>query len=405
MAGVLLAFEACFLPFVIRRVPYTEIDWEAYMSEVRGFASGERDYGKLEGATGPLVYPAGFVYLFDLLRRATGDGADVRLAQHIFAALLWVTQLLACAAYISARSVPPIGLAALFASRRVRSVFVLRLFNDGWVAAVSLLGTVLLQRGRFVACVAVFSLAVSIKMSALLLAPGVLAAVVKRATPRDLALGVALGAGLQVALAAPFLAAHPLAYLSRAFELSRTFKQVWSVNWQFLPEPLFVSPRFAILLLGLHFRIISSFAGNGWFADAGGPVRVLEDFWTRTRDQSRALTRALAAPDDDLYLLSTSLLTGVLTARSLHYQFYAWYFHFLPFALLRTTLPPLFALALLAAVEALWNVFPPTPWTSAGLFAAHALILVATWALRAPFPQQVVSKIAQKAKKVGGKRV
>ncbi len=39
--------------------PDTEIDWIAYMQEVGGFLSGERDYALLRGDTGPLVYPAG----------------------------------------------------------------------------------------------------------------------------------------------------------------------------------------------------------------------------------------------------------------------------------------------------------------------------------------------------------
>lgn len=34
----------------------TEIDWEAYMSEVEGFMNGTYDYSKLKGATGPLVW-------------------------------------------------------------------------------------------------------------------------------------------------------------------------------------------------------------------------------------------------------------------------------------------------------------------------------------------------------------
>jgi alpha-1,3-mannosyltransferase len=33
----------------------TEIDWKAYMQEVEGFLTGERDYRKLKGDTGPLV--------------------------------------------------------------------------------------------------------------------------------------------------------------------------------------------------------------------------------------------------------------------------------------------------------------------------------------------------------------
>lgn len=33
----------------------TEIDWVAYMQEVKGFLDGERDYMQLRGDTGPLV--------------------------------------------------------------------------------------------------------------------------------------------------------------------------------------------------------------------------------------------------------------------------------------------------------------------------------------------------------------
>lgn len=41
------------------------------MEEVEGYLSGELDYSNLKGNTGPLVYPAGFVYLFTALRAIT----------------------------------------------------------------------------------------------------------------------------------------------------------------------------------------------------------------------------------------------------------------------------------------------------------------------------------------------
>ena len=42
----------------------TEIDWKAYMQEVEGFLNGTRDYDRLEGDTGPLVYVAPLQELF-----------------------------------------------------------------------------------------------------------------------------------------------------------------------------------------------------------------------------------------------------------------------------------------------------------------------------------------------------
>jgi alpha-1,3-mannosyltransferase len=57
------------------------------MDEVSGFINGERDYLKLYGDTGPLVYPAGFVYIYSLLYYVTGGGAKIQTAQFIFAGL------------------------------------------------------------------------------------------------------------------------------------------------------------------------------------------------------------------------------------------------------------------------------------------------------------------------------
>lgn len=59
---------------------------------------------------------------------------------------------------------------------------------------------------------------------------------------------------------------------------------------------------------------------------------------------------------------------GILFARSLHYQFYEWYFHSLPLLLWRSNMPggaPV-RLALMLVVEYCWNVFPSTPTSSVG---------------------------------------
>ena len=53
----LLLGEAILTFAIFKHVPYTEIDWEAYMQEVTMWQEGERDYLKIKGGTGPLVYP------------------------------------------------------------------------------------------------------------------------------------------------------------------------------------------------------------------------------------------------------------------------------------------------------------------------------------------------------------
>lgn len=57
---------------VLNLIPDTKIDWDAYMSQVSGFLGGERDYRNLKGDTGPLVYPAGFLYIYSAFQYVTG---------------------------------------------------------------------------------------------------------------------------------------------------------------------------------------------------------------------------------------------------------------------------------------------------------------------------------------------
>lgn len=58
------------------------------MEEVAGVLEEKQyDYQYLRGQTGPLVYPAGFVYIYSLLYWVTDHGENIRLAQVIFAGL------------------------------------------------------------------------------------------------------------------------------------------------------------------------------------------------------------------------------------------------------------------------------------------------------------------------------
>lgn len=72
-------------------------------------------------------------------------------------------------------------------------------------------------------------------------------------------------------------------------------------------------------------------------------------------------------PDFVTTVIFTSTFIGVTFARSLHYQFYCWYFHMLPYLLHRVSdrIPIAAKLAILAAIEVCFNVYPSTAWSSA----------------------------------------
>ena len=57
------------------------------MQQVSVFVDGERNYEKITGDTGPLVYPAIHLYIYRTLQLLTRGGTDILLAQCYFAIL------------------------------------------------------------------------------------------------------------------------------------------------------------------------------------------------------------------------------------------------------------------------------------------------------------------------------
>jgi alpha-1,3-mannosyltransferase len=66
------------------------------------------------------------------LYNITDGGHAVRLAQHIYGILYVFTLVATCAIYRKAASIPNWVVMMLPLSKRLHSIFVLRLFNDCW---------------------------------------------------------------------------------------------------------------------------------------------------------------------------------------------------------------------------------------------------------------------------------
>jgi alpha-1,3-mannosyltransferase len=210
----------------------------------------------------------------------------------------------------------PILLLAL--SRRVTSLWVLRLFNDGPTELLGWLAVYVASGGRLTLGVVLLSLAVSVKMSALLLLPALaVQLLLVVGWPGAIAHG-ALFLAIQVVLAVPFLAAQPWHYVARAFEMTRQFQQVWSVNWQCVPETLFNNQRFHLFLLVLHVALLLAFAHYRWLRSRGGLATLF-----RWNVGGRRGGDKVVAPLSPQQLVGAALecqLVGVACARSLHFQ-------------------------------------------------------------------------------------
>ncbi|KAI9510227.1 mannosyltransferase [Russula earlei] len=347
------------------------------MYHVKLFLDGERDYSVISGPTGPLVYPAGHVYIHVLLYKLTDAGRNLELSQQIYGFLYSASLILSCAIYRKADGVPNWILLLLPLSKRLHSIYVLRLFNDVWAVVLTQLFILALGEGLSDLATLLFSLALSVKMSVLLYLPAFLVVLVKLrglATTTRLCLTIFSVQGL---LAYPFLLDHPLQYVRNAFDLGRVFLYKWTVNWRFLDEDRFLDPKFAKALLVGHASVLVAFGLFRWCQRAGGVMAVLNK---AIQHPNRPGSSVLVTTDEIITIAMTSNLIGILFARSLHYQFYSWYAYQVPLLTWRTRYPVILnRLIIIGAIEYAWDVYPSTTISSAVLCVSHVVLLGGIW--------------------------
>jgi alpha-1,3-mannosyltransferase len=384
----LFVIECCLVSVIILEIAYTEIDWIAYMQEVEGWLGGELDYRKLSGDTGPLVYPAGFVYIFSVFRWMTGGGGRgleaLRIAQWIFMIVYLGTLILVLSVYKRARFSPTWALLLLCMSKRIHSLYVLRLFNDCIAMMVAYAFVLQSQSRRWKMASSLFSLALSVKMNVLLFLPGFLFLLARNLGPIKAFLHLGWIVLIQAVLGAPFLLHDTEAYIGRAFEFTRVFFHNWTVNLKFLPEDVFVSKPLAFVLLSGHLVTLVLLAHFVWCARDGGLMHVIQTTiglkgrksWTHQVNSGQYVDSSKTIA----FVLLSSNFVGIVFARTLHYQFYTWYFHALPLLLWSGRLPLWVRLSCMACIEYAFNVGDAdgagSAFSSLLLQAAHFTCLI-----------------------------
>ncbi|GJD06666.1 Probable Dol-P-Man:Man(5)GlcNAc(2)-PP-Dol alpha-1,3-mannosyltransferase [Galdieria sulphuraria] len=205
-------------------------------------------------------------------------------------------------------------------------------------------------------------------MSALLYAPAVLIVLLESFCWKQTFLYVVLCGAVQFLVGLRFLWHHPISYISKAFEFHRVFLYEWTVNWKFLPEHMFQHPLWSLVLLSSHILVLYI-----WYK------RVVRNLFTTLQKMCQekcfVKQRNVILGRGIVTVLFQCQLIGIVFARSIHYQFYTWYFHSLPWILYSLGIHLRQGCVLLLAIELVYNKYPPSWHMSILLQCCHLYII------------------------------
>ena len=276
-------------------------------------------------------------------------------------------------------------------------MFLLRLFNDCFAALALFTAIYFYQRKIFTVGSVAYSFGVGTKMSLLLAAPAIGIILVQALPFKRAANALFLMAQVQVTLAVPFMS-HAIGYLTRSFEFSRVFLFKWTVNWRFIGEQMFLSKSFATALTMIHLTLLASFLWTRWSRPSGLSIPVIvSTAWDPLPPKVQQKIYLNIKPSFIMTAILTSMTIGMLCARSLHYQFYAYIAWSTPFLLWKSGLHPVLIYTIWAVQEWAWNVYPSTNISSQVVVGSLAVQVFAVWQgtneeFVASIPQEQIEK-------------
>ena len=181
-------------------------------------------------------------------------------------------------------------------------------------------------------------------------------------------------------MALPFLPAGAKAYTSRAFQFTRQFLFKWTVNWRFVGESRFLSREFAVALALSNLSCIILFLGRYWTRPSGlSTIELVRTVFKPLPPSVQQQISLRTTPDFIITTILSSMTIGLLCARSLHYQFYAYIAWSSPFLLWKTGLHPVLIYLIWAAQEWAWNVYPSTDVSSMVVVGCLAIQVFGVW--------------------------
>lgn len=153
---------------------------------------------------------------------------------------------------------------------------------------------------------------------------------------------------------------------------------------------MFLSRTFAYSLLFAHVCILLFLLQTRWVRPSSSGIIDFVRKYTRSRDaRADEQVSSHVTPQFVMDAMLGSMVVGLLCARSLHYQFYAYIAWATPYLLWRAGLGPIWVLGHWAMQEVAWLTYPSTNLSSGVVVFQLFLAILSLWwgsGSRAPLP-------------------
>ena len=145
-------------------------------------------------------------------------------------------------------------------------------------------------------------------------------------------------------------------------------------------EEIFLSRDFTMALAVSNLSLLGCFFITHWTQPSGlSVVSLISTLFKPLPPRLQQQISLRITPSFTMTTILSSLVTGLLCARSLHYQFYAYIAWPTPFLLWRSGLHPIMIFAVWAAQEWAWNVYPSTNASSTVVVGCLAVQVIGVW--------------------------
>ena len=145
-------------------------------------------------------------------------------------------------------------------------------------------------------------------------------------------------------------------------------------------EKTFLSKEFSYGLMATNLGLLMLFVTSRWIRPSGlSTLGLMKRAINPLPERAERQISNRVTPDYVMTTILSSIAVGMLCARSLHYQFYAYAIWTTPFLLWRSGLHPVLIYLIWAAQEWAWNVYPSTNASSMIVVGCLATQVFGIW--------------------------